>query len=307
MLRFDVYSWLPGSDPICISPGDGIYCQSAIHPDGEHALFWGGPSGPPRIWRADLDGNDCVALTPADSGARHPSYCLNGQRVVYVSDGGVKQTPETVESLFDETPSGPMRRDLILHIFSMKPDGSDVRQITTGPVQDLRPGLSPDGKTICFISIRGGSTGLWLAPVDGSEKPRKLRVPFTVYRPVWSPDGKRIYGYAAVSNERHQIGWVNPDTGEWTPLANDDFALSHAPFPDPHGESLLIHSNRTGRWALYEMMLDGKTSPQRVVPQGFEKLMCAHPNRARNGILTFDSIPEESWSRYKPGNNITNY
>ena len=307
MLRFDVYSWLPDNDPVCISPGDGAYFQSTIHPDGEHALFWGGPSGPPRIWRADLDGNDCTPLTPINSGARHPSYCLNGQRVVYVSDCGAKQTPETVETVFDENPTGPVRRDLILHIFSMKPDGGDIRQITDGPVQDLRPSLSPDGKTICFVSIRGGSTGLWLVPADGSAKPRKLNVPVTVYRPTWSPDGKRIYGFAAISNERHQVGWVCPGSGTWTPLANDDIAVTHSPFPDPHGESLLVHSNRTGRWGLYELKLDDETPPIPLMPHGFEKLICVHPNRARNGVMTFDSIPENSWSRYRPGNQSLNY
>lgn len=307
MLRFDVYSWLPGSDPVCISPGDGAYFQSTLHPGGEHALFWGGASGPPRIWRADLDGNDCEPLTPADSGARHPSYCLNGQRVVYVSDSGVKQSSETVGMIFQDAPSGPVRRDLILHIYSMKPDGSDVCQITDGPVQDLRPSLSPDGKIVCFVSIRGGSNGLWLVPADGSEKPRKLQIPFTVYRPAWSPDGKRIYGFAAISNERHQVGWVCPNQGVWTPLENDDFGISHAPSPDPDGQSLLIHSNRAGRWALYELKLDGITAPQPILPQGFEQLICTHPNRARNGAMTFDSIPEESWSRYMPSNQSTNY
>ncbi|MFZ5836111.1 MAG: TolB family protein [Pseudomonadota bacterium] len=307
MLRFDVFSWSPESPPVCISPGDGAYFQSTIHPDGEHALFWGGPYGPPRIWRADLDGNDCVPLTPEDSGARHPSYCLNGQRIVYVSDGGVKQVPETVEAIFHDNPTGPLRRDLILHIFSMKPDGSDVRQITDGPVQDLRPSLSPDGKFVCFFSIRGGSTGLWLVPADGSEKPRKLKIPITIYRPVWSPDGARIYGFAAIRNDRHQVGWVNPHSGEWTPLANDDRAATHSPVPDPSGKSLLVHSNRSGRWALYELKLDGVTPPLPIVPQGFENLICSHPNRARNGVMTFDSLPEESWARFKPGNQSVNY
>lgn len=307
MLRFDVYSWLPGSDPVCISPGNGAYFQSTIHPDGENALFWGGASGPPRIWRADLDGNDCEPLTPADSGARHPSYCLNGQRIVYASDFGVKQPSETVSMVFHDAPSNAIRRDLVQHIFSMKPDGTDVRQITDGPVQDLRPSLSPDGKTVCFASIRGGSVGLWLVPADGSEKPHRLKVPFTIYRPTWSPDGQRIYGFAIISNERHQIGWVCPNHGNWTPLDNDDLGITHSPSPDPNGRSLLVHSNRAGQWALYELMLDGISPARPILPQGFDKLICVHPNRARNGVMTFDSIPAESWARYRPGNQSLNY
>jgi Tol biopolymer transport system component len=300
MLRFDVYSWMPDQDPVCISPGDGAYFQSTIAPKGDHALFWGGRSGPPQIWRADLDGDHCEPLTPSTNGARHPSYCLNGERVVFVSDSGVKQAPETVETIFMANPSGPIRRDLLLHIFSMKPDGTDVRQITDGPVQDLRPSISPDGKMICFISIRGGTTGLWLVPADGSEEPHKVEVPVSFYRPSWSVDGSRIYGFSVISNERHQVGWVDPMTGDWTPLANDAAGQTHAPSPDPSGKSLLVHSNWQGNWTINELSLDEKSPLRLLTPHGFERLTCVHPNRAANGAMTFDSIPETSWKHYKP-------
>ena len=60
------------------------------------------------------------------------------------------------------------------------------------------PRLSPDGTTVAFVlwSIDGEANeyrgNIWLAPVDGSEPPRR----FTTGErrdgaPVWSPDGGR--------------------------------------------------------------------------------------------------------------------
>lgn len=307
MLRFDVFSWPPNQDPVCISPGDGCYFQSCIHPQGDHALFWGGASGPPRIWRADLEGNSCEPLTPADTGARHPSYCANGDRIVFVSSRAVAQQPELVENIFREDGSGAPRRDIMLHIFTMNADGTDVQQITEGPVQDQRPTLSPDGRHVCFVSIRGGSFGLWIAPIDGKEQPQKLQTPVTVYRPVWSQDGKRIYGFTVANDERHKVGWIDLDSGNWIELENDTQAISHGPFPDPCSENLLIHANRGDKWALYEVPLDGHTPARRLIPPGFEDRVCAHPMRAADGAMTFDSIPDESWAQYNNTYRSLNY
>lgn len=307
MLQFDVYSWLPDDPPVCISPGDGAYLQSCIQPQGGHALFWGGAKGPPRIWRADLDGNECIPITAGQSGARQPSYSMDGKRTVFVSDGGVKQSPETVETIFRENATGPMRRDLILHIFTMNPDGSDVRQITDGPVQDLRPSFSPDGKTICFFSIRGGRAGLWLVAADGKSRPYKIKADVTLYRPVWSLDGKRIYGFYILSNERHQVGWIDPVNGKWTALENDNAGQTRSPVPDPTQDALLAHSNHDGIWRICEIPLDGKTPMRFLFPKGFENATCVHPSRAVNGVMTFGSTSMETVLRFGSGYASHNY
>lgn len=301
MLRFDVYSWLPDYPPICISPGDGAYFQSCIHPDGDHAIFWGGAEGLPRLWCADLDGNECIPLTTAESGARQPSYRKDGKRIVFISDCGAKQAREALETIFRKNAPGAMRRDLILHVYTMNADGSDIRQITDGPVQDLHPTFSPDGKTICFFSVRGGSAGLWLVSSDGLSPPQRINSSATLYRPVWSHDGNRIYGYCIINNERHQIGWVDPVTGAWAPLANDDIGQTHSPSPDPNGKVMIAHSTRRGRWSLCEIPLDGITPVRDLLPKGFENTTCAHPCRAANGFMTFDSSPDKSLLRYTSG------
>ncbi|MFF3698669.1 amidohydrolase family protein [Streptomyces sp. NPDC002221] len=94
------------------------------------------------------------------------------------------------------------------HIWTMRPDGSELRRRTEGPWDDRGPAWSPDGTRIAFSSERGGD------PVAGS--PYRIHVldlptgrltrltglsgqdgplqdgPFEDFDPTWSPDGKRI-------------------------------------------------------------------------------------------------------------------
>ncbi|HEY1740416.1 MAG TPA: hypothetical protein VGI86_17010, partial [Acidimicrobiia bacterium] len=73
------------------------------------------------------------------------------------------------------------------------------------------------------------------------------------------------------------------------PLENDDRGNTHGPAMDPRGDRLIVHSDRDGRWGLYELPLDG--SPMRPLwPPGHEHDVCAHGTRGRNGVLTFDRV-----------------
>jgi Tol biopolymer transport system component len=85
---------------------------------------------------------------------------------------------------FSSNRSGPW------HIWTVKPDGSDLREVTKGPADqhDVDPVFSPDGKSILFASTRGGTTGVWRMALDGS-KPERI---CDGDQAEWSPDGKRI-------------------------------------------------------------------------------------------------------------------
>lgn len=59
-------------------------------------------------------------------------------------------------------------RDGNLEIYSMAPDGTDVRRLTDSPGADSAPAISPDGRTIAFVSTRGGDADVWVMAADGS-------------------------------------------------------------------------------------------------------------------------------------------
>jgi len=71
-------------------------------------------------------------------------------------------------------------------------EGAEPRRLTTHPDADTSPHFSPDGRTIHFLSRRGGSSQVWSIPVDGGEATRITDLPLDVSSFVLSPDGRRI-------------------------------------------------------------------------------------------------------------------
>jgi Tol biopolymer transport system component len=278
-MRTDIWAWWPDGNTICISPGDGAYLQACIHPSGDNVVFWGGPrDAQPRLWLSPTDRSEPIALTPADSGARHGTFGRAGDRIAFSSNAAHHERGTMRdESTSGTPPSGHW------NIFTMAADGSDVRQVTEGESVDQRPALSPDGSTIAFVSDRG--RGLWLVDADGGD-PRPLTEHQFLYRPAWSLDGNALYTFR-ITNERRQVGIVPVDTGVFTPFANDDRGNTHGPWSDPRGDRLIVHSDRDGAWRLWELPFDG-TPMRRLAPPGHEDEICAHGTRADNGVLTFD-------------------
>jgi len=73
-------------------------------------------------------------------------------------------------------------------------DGKVQRALTTNPANDSSPVISPDGKSLAFVSQRNGDTApqLYLLPMAGGEATRLTSVPTGVAQPKWFPDGKRV-------------------------------------------------------------------------------------------------------------------
>ena len=85
--------------------------------------------------------------------------------------------------------------DLLAHIYRMPAAGGEAECLTqdTGVALNFHPRVSPDGKTIAFISDRKGQNNLWLMDVDG-KNPRAVfnHGDVRVFEPAWSPDGNWI-------------------------------------------------------------------------------------------------------------------
>ena len=283
----DVFVWFSNGQVKKVSSGDGIYYQACIHPEGTHVVYSGDSSGPPRVWKANLKTDEVVPLTPADSGARHPVFSWDGNRIAFSSDRASGQAPERTE---DMDPKGTPPKNLTINLLIMDSNGMNAKQLTAGPYQDQRPTFSPDGKHIAFVSNRSGSIRLWVVSVDGTTKPRPLQERGWGYRPWYSVDGKWIFFFTGIGG-RHQICKISAEGGEAVPLPNDDKRQSHGPFSDPMNERILMHSNRGGSWSIWELPLNG-SPPRKLMPPGF--WFAAHPTRSKNGIISFDVV------RYTP-------
>ncbi len=83
-------------------------------------------------------------------------------------------------------------------------------QIDFGTARTDTPGLSPDGKSIVYVSDAGRGTHLWVMNVDGSNAHQITSGTGLDLYPEWSPDGRSI-AYTAVVADSVRIWVANAD------------------------------------------------------------------------------------------------
>jgi len=170
---FDPQSGVVTDVPVPITMGTGNWQVPSVSPDGQSVAF---QSGPPQedIFVARIDGSGVRQLTNDAAFDRAPVWAPEGDRLAFYSNRGGVQ-----------------------HIWSVKPDGSDLRQITDHPGSGvLAPVWLPDGTrmaaavqllrmTVIFDPRRAWSeqTPEELPPFDANQglNPRS-----------WSPDGSKL-------------------------------------------------------------------------------------------------------------------
>ncbi|WP_328498383.1 amidohydrolase family protein [Streptomyces sp. NBC_00414] len=178
-----------GLAPAAAQPRTGLSLSFTAATNGSATLAPGGDRLIAEIqnvlWSLPRTGGRAVPLTAAGLEPNRPVYAPDGDLIAFCAYRG----------------GG-------FHIWTMRPDGSDVRRRTDGPFDDRGPAWSPDGTRIAFASERGGD------PVAGS--PYRVHVldlrtgdirrvtgltgqtgplqdgAWEDFDPTWSPDGKRI-------------------------------------------------------------------------------------------------------------------
>ncbi|MFF0013673.1 amidohydrolase family protein [Streptomyces sp. NPDC005374] len=137
------------------------------------------------LWSVPRTGGAAVALTAPGLEPTRPQFSPDGSRLVVCAYRG----------------GG-------FHLWTLRPDGSDVRQLTDGPWDDRGPAWSPDGTRIAFASERGGDTvtgspyRVWVVDVRSGTTTRLTGRPgqqgpaqggaWEDFDPTWSADGERV-------------------------------------------------------------------------------------------------------------------
>jgi Tol biopolymer transport system component/imidazolonepropionase-like amidohydrolase len=141
--------------------------------------------------------------------------------------------------------------DLLAHIYRVPADGGGEAEVLTqasGVALNYHPRYSPDGKSIVFVSDRGGQSNLWLMNSDGSNPRLLFDAPdHSFVEPSWTADGRAIL---AVRHAPHALGiwtranriWMIPiDGSPPRELAGSDSTLVFSPSASPDGRYVYYH------------------------------------------------------------------
>jgi Tol biopolymer transport system component len=260
---------------------------------GENAEAYFSADGRQLIFQSTRDGRTCdqeYVMNVDGTGLRRVSngtgkttcgfFYANDQRILFASSHALQQ---------DCPPKPDPSKGYVwgldpFDIYTAKPDGSDLRRLTSYGVYTAEAVVSPDGKKIVFTSLKDGDLDIYTMNVDGTDVRRLTTTPGYDGGPWWSPDGKQI-AYRAwhptdsalvtyrellaqrlVRPNRMELWVMNADGSgqrQITQLGGANFGPSWT----PDGKRLIFSSNytqpRSGNFDLYLINLDG-TGLERV-------------------------------------------
>ncbi len=100
-------------------------------------------------------------------------------------------------------------RDGDAEIYLMNADGTEQRNLTNNPAQDVLIGWSPDGTRLAFFSTRTGWLEIFVMEADGSHISQltdSIDTGMAYSAPVsWSPDGKYLLGVRSIPWQAGQV------------------------------------------------------------------------------------------------------
>lgn len=213
----------PGSKPVAVTQDAALDWNPVWSPDGKYLYYLSDRDGTRNLWRVRIDGDSGQVLSPPRSitlpSARTTAFSISksGREMVFVQSNvtsnlqkiGFDPVRETVTGVPVAITQGAKQyrspsaspdggwltftsRGKQEDIYTVRTDGSQLRQLTSDPEPDRWPIWSPDGKRIGFESIRNGRQQLWTVNADGTGLQQiTFESEGEPWLPVWSPDGKK--------------------------------------------------------------------------------------------------------------------
>ena len=191
---------IEGGQPRCVTDAtDGLAARylHGISPDGTTLAFIGLEKTEDvvrfNIYTAPSTGGVVTPLTDSIYHHDGSEYSPDGAFMYFNADIPTTLVPG----------STPMSEHLVTQLFRMKPDGTDILQLTFDERVNWFPHLSPDGITLIYLSYEAGVRGhpanqtveLRAVASDGSD-PRTLVTltggQGTINVNSWSPDSTRF-------------------------------------------------------------------------------------------------------------------
>jgi len=190
-----------------VSARKGLNTGGTWMSDGKRLALTLSYRGNADLYTIDLQGNILNRLVTHWGIDVSPTFSPDGEKIAFVSDRSgspqiyvrdlVKETEEriTFEGEYNTSPDWSVRnrivfsqlKDNAMDIYTIDPDGGNLRRLSQDQGKNEDPCWSPDGRYLAFTSNRDGRYRLYLMNANGQNQ-RKI----TAFRgdqtsPSWSP------------------------------------------------------------------------------------------------------------------------
>jgi TolB protein len=231
-----------------------------------------------NLWVADADGEGAQSALASVEPIISPAWSPNGRQLAYVSFEARKPTIYVHEVLtgkrrlvanFKGSNSAPawspdgktlaltLSRDggSQLNLLDLSAPGSEPRRIAQSSSIDTEPVFTADGKTIYFVSDRGGSPQIYKVSVSGGNPERVTFSGTYNISPALSPDGRWLAYISRVSGA-FKLHVMDLSAGTVMPIT--DSVADERPSFSPNSRMLIYATQQQGKEALMTTTLDGK-------------------------------------------------
>jgi TolB protein len=233
-----------------------------------------------------------------------PAWSPNGNQIAYHHDAGRTEDTTDASGLYvldletdstrllvegsarspDWRPDGERIAFTTGNIFTIRPDGSDLKQVTDHGSAYF-PSWAPDGKRLAYDATTLPKSGIWLVDPDGDSR---KNLGLGRY-PDWSAQGERLVyeGPPGTSESGPQLWAADTSATDSVQITDNDFVNNRYPAWSPSGEWVAWSTiNDDGNYELWIMRADG-TDKQKLADRGrdpawgpnSERIVFARPGR----------------------------
>ncbi|WP_233505745.1 Tol-Pal system beta propeller repeat protein TolB [Rhodoferax lacus] len=231
-----------------------------------------------NLWVADADGESPQSALASSEPIISPAWSPNGRQLAYVSYEARKPTIYVHEvatgkrrlvANFKGNNSAPawspdgktlalaLSRDggTQLNLLDVSTAGSEPRRIAQSASIDTEPVFTADGRSIYFVSDRGGSPQIYRVSVSGGSPERVTFSGNYNTSPALSPDGRWL---AYVSRVGGAFKLYVMDLASGTANGITDTVADERPSFSPNSRMLIYATQQQGKEALMTSTIDGK-------------------------------------------------
>ncbi len=242
-----------------------------------------------RIMSMDLNGGDLKLVSTGTGRTTCAYYYPDDEWIIYASTHlGGEECPPTPDH--SQGYVWPIYESY--EIFLVRPDGSELQQLTDTPGYDAEATVSPQGDRVVFTSMRDGDLDLYSMDLDGNNISRLTDQLGYDGGAFYSPDGSKIVyrtnhpetdeqqqayqsllGDGLIRPSQLEI-WIMDADGSNKQQITSLGVAAFAPFFHPSGEKIIFSSNHgdpSGReFELFMINLDGTGLEQITFTGGFD-------------------------------------